>query len=186
MCRLQAISVGIIAVTIVQQQDRARRRALDRAACDLIDAGPVGVPDAERPPDGALPQRARDSASPTGCGSRAARERSAAWAPPAFNRVGAKLEVTPYVRGRPEVKFPMVVAVVADRVPFVGGAGNQIRPSLGVAAEDEEGRFDAALGRASSTTGVASGFGPSSNVSATARSCVARRRIAGPKMGLLR
>jgi len=64
----------------------------------------------------------------------------------AHHGVGAELEVTPYVRGRPEVKFPMEVAVVAERVPLGSGASDQVRPTLGVAAEDEEGRFDAALG----------------------------------------
>jgi len=64
VCRLQAVSVGIVPVTIVQQQDRAGRRALDRAACDLVGAGTIRIPHAQRPADRALAERAGDIGHP--------------------------------------------------------------------------------------------------------------------------
>ncbi len=75
-----------------------------------------------------------------------ARKKRGVGAPAVTIAFGAELEVIADVRGRPEVQFPMVVAVVADRVPLLRDAGDQIRPSLGVAAENEERRLDAALG----------------------------------------
>ena len=119
VCRLHAVAVGIIAVTIVQQQNR--RPATHPRPCGVR---------SHRRRDGRSPTRRATirrcavracarCTSPTGCETRAARERADGRGAPALHdRVGAKFEVTPYVRGRPEVKFPVVIAVVAERVPL--------------------------------------------------------------------
>jgi hypothetical protein len=54
LCRLHSIPIGIIAVTIMEEQYRTRTRATDRSFSDGLDAGAIRVPDAKGPPDSAL------------------------------------------------------------------------------------------------------------------------------------
>src|SRR6266540_3720939 len=57
---LRSIAVGIVSVTVVQQDDRSRTGSLDRSFDDLVDAGRATIKNAERPADGSLAKGARD------------------------------------------------------------------------------------------------------------------------------
>ena len=63
----------------------------------------------------------------------------------ALDRRGAALEVIANVGRRLEVQLAVIVAVIADRVAFVGDARHEIGPLLGVSAENEERGLDSAL-----------------------------------------
>ena len=57
----------------------------------------------------------------------------------------AEYDVTPDVARQLEVQLPMEVSVIAHLMPFVNRAMNELRPPLGVAAENEERRVHAVL-----------------------------------------
>ena len=52
--RLAAIAFGIVAVAVMEEQDGARPQAALHALADNLDAGPVGIPDAEGPAEDAI------------------------------------------------------------------------------------------------------------------------------------
>jgi hypothetical protein len=63
-------------------------------------------------------------------------------------------------------------------------AGDELGPALGMTPQYEEGRLHAPLAECVENGGRRVGLGPSSKVSATARSPSRRRVIGVPKIGL--
>ena len=56
-----------------------------------------------------------------------------------------QLDIALYVRWRLEMELSVEVSVIADLMTFACDAPNQIGPSLGVCAKNEEGRFHPVL-----------------------------------------
>src|SRR4029079_11859080 len=58
----------------------------------------------------------------------------------------AKTKIVAHIRRRLKVKLAMVIAVIPDRVALARGPSNELRPPLGVPAENEERGLHAARG----------------------------------------
>src|SRR5687768_4236185 len=61
---LTAIALGIVAVSVVEEQDAAGRHTFDHAPVDFFDTRAVGVPHAEGPSDDTLIETSRYAGNP--------------------------------------------------------------------------------------------------------------------------
>src|SRR5262245_19033238 len=85
-------------------------------------------------------------------------------------------EIVSDVRRRLEVQLAVEVAVIANRVAFIGDAFDQIRPALRVSSENEKGRLHPASAKRVENRRCRVGIGPV--VEGERNSAAARRELA--------
>src|SRR5687768_6503712 len=137
---LRAIAIGIVRVAVMQQHDRSRTNTFSHSLGDHVGAGPVGVPDAQRPADGLLAELTRDAIDP-GTAEAVRRTEVQGTLP---GRIaygpGSELHIETRVRRAAKIQFAMMVSVAPDGVTFLRHAPRDRGPALHMSAKEEEGR----------------------------------------------
>src|SRR3954469_20812405 len=110
---------------------------MDCSVYDGFDAGTIGIPDAEGPADCPLAKRARDRRDPRAAKAMRRAKEHGVNPRGCFDRRRTAREILTDVRGQLEVELPVKPAVVADRMPVLGDLTHEVRPLIGVTAQDE-------------------------------------------------
>ena len=162
--RLSSIPDRIVAVAIVEQDDRAGTQLAQRAAPNQVRSWEICVPHPERPAEDLVAEPVRrepDERVPIAVGRA---ERSRRPAHRIRDRAVGPLELGPDPAWPSPMKFDVLIGVVADLVLRFGNALRDVRVATHVRTHHEERRRDAV-----STEDFEDGVGgdgvrPSSNV----------------------
>src|SRR6185369_9239984 len=140
LCRLHAVTVGVVTIPVVQEEDRSVVHPLERALRDDLGAGPRRVPDAERPSDRALAERRGDRRDERIAESMWRAEEARSHTRGAYDLLGSACQIVANVGCRAAVQLAMKVPVVPELMPFLHHAADDLGPTLGMSSEHEERR----------------------------------------------
>jgi hypothetical protein len=137
---LHAISVRVVSIAIVEENDRSSTGGADNAIRDDVRAGPRRVPHAERPSDRALPLAPGDSGNPRIPLTVGRAEQRWFLRATLFDCVAAQRQISSNPTRRVPQQLLVVKSVICDDVSFVNHPEHETGPPISVPTEHEERR----------------------------------------------